>query len=268
MRRSLLIALIAVPLLALSGVAAVEYWPHDPPPPLPPPRNPLLPDLTMPKLVELIGASSEDGRSQQLFFSASIANIGPGTFAIKAVRGDERGGWRVSQLFRERDGSRSELKTPADMVWGGHGHTHWHVQIGATYRLYALPAMRLVGSYEKVGYCFFDQVRFDPSLPNAPRGQVFAKDVCNGHSTLALEMGLSPGWQDPYTWALPDQRIDITGLPDGEYRLVAKADPNNWFRETNERNNETWVDFDLSTDAQGNRIAVVTDVGPSPSDNP
>jgi hypothetical protein len=259
-----LVAFAALPALVLAGVGVAQYWPHDPPPPLPLPRDPVLPDLTMPALADVVAARLEGGDTQQLFFSASIANIGPGTFAIKAVRGDERGAWRVSQLFEERNGTTSERRTPADMVWGGHGHDHWHVQIGATYRLYALPSMRLVGSYEKVGYCFFDQVRFDPTLPNAPRGQVFTKDVCNGHSTLALEMGLSPGWQDPYTWALPDQRIEITGLPDGDYRLVAKADPHNWFRETNEKNNETWVDVRLTPSVRPPRATVLR-VGPHAS---
>ena len=215
----------------------------------------------MPPLADVLAASVPDADAEQLFFSASITNIGPGPFVIKAVRGDERGAWRVSQRFQERDGTQSERETPADMVWGGHGHNHWHVQIGASYRLFALPGLRLVRSYEKVGYCFFDQVRFDPNLPDAPKGQVFAKDTCDGRSTLALEMGLSPGWQDPYTWLLPDQRLDITGLLDGKYRLVAKADPNNWFRETDERNNVTWVDLALQTNAGSPRVTV-EEVGP------
>ena len=74
-------------------------------------------------------------------------------------------------------------------------------------------------------------------------------------------MGLSPGWQDPYTWTLPDQRLDITGLPDGRYRLVAMADPNNWFRETNERNNTTWVDIELRTSVSPPHVKVLS-IGP------
>lgn len=37
--------------------------------------------------------------------------------------------------------------------------------------------------------------------------------------------------------------MDITSLPNGKYRLFVKADPKNWLRESNERNNVTWVDL-------------------------
>lgn len=260
-RRPWLAVLAALPVLVLAGVAVAQYWPHDPPPPLPPPRQPVLPDLTMPALADLVAAGIEGSDTQQLFFSASIANVGPGPFIVNAVRGDQRGEWRVSQRFHERDGSTTEAETPADMVWGGHGHDHWHVRIGATYRLLSLPGLKVVRVLEKVGYCFFDQTRFDLDLPGAPVAGRFPKDGCNGKETLALNMGLSPGWQDPYTWALPDQRLDITGLPDGSYRLVATADPHNWFRETNERNNTTWVDVQLRTSVSPPHVKVLA-IGP------
>lgn len=258
MRRALLIAgLVGLPVLALVGVGVREYWPHDPPPPLPAPRAPVLPDLTMPALTELIAATARDADEQQLLFTASIANRGPGPFLVNAVRGDERGPWRVSQRFRERDGALTETVTPGDMTWGGHGHAHWHVRIGASYGLFALPGSKEVRALEKVGFCFFDQKPFDTRLPGAPAVPLRPKTVCDGEGTLEIDMGLSAGWQDPYTWALPDQRIDITGLPDGRYRLVATADPDNWFRETNERNNTTWVEVRLTTSTYPPRAVVV-----------
>lgn len=177
-----------------------------------------------------------------MFFTASVGNLGPGRFIVHAVRGDERGSWRVTQRFQERDGSTTELITPAEMVWGGHGHNHWHVHLGASYTLYSLPGKE-VRDLEKVGFCFFDQKPFAGHVADAANIPVFGKDGCNGRHSLSLTMGISPGWQDPYTWTLPDQRMDITGLPDGTYRLVAKADPGNWFKETNKTNNKTWAEF-------------------------
>ena len=257
MRRILLLVILAaLPVLVLTGVAVREYWPHDPPPPLPAARDPLLPDLTMAPLAELVGGVTEKGGVQQILFSASIANRGPGPFMINAVRGDERGQWRVSQRFREPDGSTTETATPADMAWGGHGHDHWHVRIGAAYALYTLPGLRRVRSLEKVGYCFFDQTPLDLDVDGAQRVPAYPKSVCNGKSTLALDMGLSTGWQDPYTWALPDQRLDVTGLPDGQYRLEATADPNRWFRETDETNNTTWTEISLKTSTYPPQVEV------------
>ena len=246
MRRRLVIGFLAVlPVLVFAGWASYEYWPRDPPPPLAAPRDPILPDLAMAALVDLVGGVTEEDEAQQLLFSASVANRGPGPFIVNAVRGDERGPWRVSQRFLEVDGSTTETATPADMTWAGHGHNHWHVRIGAAYALYTLPDMEKVRSLEKVGYCFFDQKPYDRTLEGAPKQGVFPKSVCNGKATLGLSMGLSAGWQDPYTWALPDQRLDITGLPDGRYRLLATADPNNWFREVDETNNDAWADIEL-----------------------
>jgi hypothetical protein len=56
-------------------------------------------------------------------------------------------------------------------------------------------------------------------------------------------MGVSVGWKDDYYWRIPGQEIDITSLPTGKYRLLVEVDPRNYFRETNERNNVTWVDL-------------------------
>lgn len=78
-------------------------------------------------------------------------------------------------------------------------------------------------------------------------------------------MGLSPGWADHYNWDLPGQSIEIDGLADGDYRIFAVADEGTVFREETTENNETWVDFTLSSDPQGNRYALLGDVGPSPA---
>jgi hypothetical protein len=63
-------------------------------------------------------------------------------------------------------------------------------------------------------------------------------------------MGLSVGWGDEYAATLPDQLIDITNVDQGRYRLMVAADTQNWFAETNEANNVTWVDLQLRTKGQ------------------
>ena len=72
-------------------------------------------------------------------------------------------------------------------------------------------------------------------------------------------MGLSVGWSDQYSWRLPDQYIDITGLTAGRYRLIVVADAGNWFVEGNEANNTTWVDLQLT----GKGAPKVLGYGPS-----
>jgi hypothetical protein len=250
-------AAFLVPLVVLGVIATIHFRSHPPPPPLAKPRAPILPDLMMSPLRDFVAGGVRGGGGQQLFFTASVGNVGPGAFIVHAVRGDERGSWRVTQRFRERDGSTTELITPGEMVWGGHGHNHWHVHLGASYTLYSLPRKKEVRDLEKVGFCFFDQKPLTGQVAAAAHIPVFGKDSCNGRHSLSLTMGISSGWQDPYTWTLPDQRLDITGLPDGTYRLVARADPDNWFKENDEKNNTTWADVRLKTSVSPPQVTVL-----------
>ena len=244
-RRLTIIVLAALPVAALAIATAVTYWPASLPEPLAAPTDPILPDLAMSPLTDVKAGVAPNG-DQYVWFTAAIANRGPGPFIVHAVRADSRGSWRVSQRFRERDAPTSELVTPGDMVFGGHGHDHWHVQIGASYWLTRPGKSEVLRRYSKVGYCFFDQSRLVDQPPETPIAPTFGKDDCDGRSTLELEMGLSPGFADPYHWTLPDQRLLVSGLTDGVYRLWADADPNDWFRETDEENNLTWVDLRLT----------------------
>ena len=170
--------------------------------------------------------------------------MGVGSFIVHAVRADGRGRWRVSQRFDEADGSTSESVTKGDVVWGGHGHDHWHVHLGASYWLTRPDSTEVLRSYDKVGFCFFDQRPLvDAAVDRAGAPQFPKSGVQRSPDPLEFTMGVSPGWADPYPWALPDQRLLLTGLEDGVYRLWAAADPGNWFKEANETNNATWVDI-------------------------
>src|SRR5690349_10151798 len=101
-RRTVLIAAaFAVPAVVLVAFAAYQYWPRGTPAPLAVPRKPLLPDLTMPPLTDLIVGRRENG-GLVLFFTATVANTGRGPFLIHAVRGDKRSRWRVGQRFLEQ----------------------------------------------------------------------------------------------------------------------------------------------------------------------
>ena len=100
---------------------------------------------------------SDRGRRRLRAVHGGRPNVGVGAFIVHAVRGDRRGPWRVSQRFDEPDGSTSETVTNGDVVWGGHGHDHWHVHLGASYWLTRPGSSVVLRSYDKVGFCFFDQ---------------------------------------------------------------------------------------------------------------
>jgi Lysyl oxidase len=54
-------------------------------------------------------------------------------------------------------------------------------------------------------------------------------------------MGLSVGWGDQYSASTNFQWIDITGLPNGRYRLTATADPGHLVKESSYANNSAWA---------------------------
>lgn len=249
--RRLLIVLAALPILAVFAIFGYrEYGPAGSlAAPLPPPREPALPDLTMPRLADVRAEFDKTGRDY-ISFTAAIANIGSGPLLVHAERPARSDEWRVTQRFDEPDG-QTERVTPGSVVWGGHGHNHWHVKLGASYLLSqtgrSTPERRL----QKQGFCFFDQVRLKMTLPRAASLPAFDKSACDGRNRRDFDMGLSVGWFDPYFWFYADQRIDVTGLPPGKYRLTANADPDGWFLEENETNNDVWADVTLGRRPDG-----------------
>ena len=52
-----------------------------------------------------------------------------------------------------------------------------------------------------------------------------------------LIQGITPDWADVYDWYLPDQFIEVSGVPDGYYILETIADPDNTLLEADETNN-------------------------------
>jgi hypothetical protein len=122
----------------------------------------------------------------------------------------------------------------------------------------------VLGRLVKQGFCFFDTDAYQAELPGAPEKAHWGARGCAGSFDTRVRMGLSVGWADKYPWHLLDERIDVTSVPDGTYRIRQIADPNNEFEESDETNNETWADITLVTLPDGNREARVLESGPAP----
>ena len=210
-----------------------------------PPAADRLPDLGMARLSDLsIDAS---GGRRRLRYSTTIVNVGSGKFELHGQRASTSQSTMsvVQRIFNDAGGSR-DVSTPAVMVFAGDGHNHWHVRDLQQSELFTLSDGMFLARSDKRGFCFWDNVRYRLSLPGAPQSPVYGESGCGGTGSLTTAVGLSIGWGDIYPATLPDQFIDITGLADGRYRLVVTADPSGWFAETNENNNVTWVDLELS----------------------
>ena len=225
--------------------------------------DPLLPDLAMGPITDVAVGTTPLGE-QRLRFAATIVNIGEGPFMVRASRpwvGNEA--WSVQQWIPERSGGFSMRQTGATLIYGGDGHNHWHVKQVEVHQIESLEG-QVLGSLVKQGFCFFDTDAYRPDLGGAPERAHWGARGCADTLDTRVRMGLSVGWGDKYPWNLLDERIDVTELPDGVYRIRQIADPNNEFEESDETNNETWVDVRLTTTADGLRETEVVEAGPAP----
>jgi|SoiMethySBSTD1v2_1073268.scaffolds.fasta_scaffold27014_7 lysyl oxidase len=232
--------------------------------PDPPVGAAVLPDIvpTPPEYLQMF--RKEGGKRWEIAFSSTLVNIGDGPFVLRAKR-DGDGAWHVEQIVEHATSGAEVVAVPAELVWGGDGHDHWHISRVATNRLVRLGAdgkpvdeEGLVDS--KVGFCFYDHTQRRAQGVDDP---VYVHESCGKEDDVRIGMGLSPGWEDIYPFILPGQTIDVSDVPDGRYRLWVTADENGWFHDRSHENNVTWADLELTTKGE-NRFAEVLDTGPTP----
>ena len=222
----------------------------------------LLPDFRMGPIQDLRVREASDGR-RLLRFSTIIVNVGAGPVELYGQRspGDET--MAVTQVIYDDAGEPHRIPTSASMFFSGDGHDHWHVKGLQRYTLKHLGGSRQVREGAKEGFCLYDAVYYDLTLPRAPDSRHYTKSITCGEDeeekALQADMGLSVGWADHYAYLLPYQWIDITGLRPGNYRLRVRADAKMQFKESKEANNRTWAKIALK-----GRKAKVLKEGPVP----
>jgi hypothetical protein len=204
--------------------------------------SPLLPDLGMLKLrnfnIEVAGGQT------RLRFTTIIANIGAGPFQVRGHDRNANDELFVDQAVQNSDGTWSSHSVPEYMMYfAGDGHSHWHLRDLEGYVLKnQAGGISAVG--EKHGFCFFDNFEWKLTLPGAPSSGVY--HGCGNFSDPEVTTGLSIGWGDRYVQKLPDQYINITGLPSGQYTVTATADVLGGFDERCEGNNSTTATIMIS----------------------
>jgi len=223
-----------------------------------------LPDLGIDKLTSIqikkctntTGDCAYAGQ-RQLRFDTRIVNIGAGAFEANGSRPDtSTPTLSVTQRIFDDAGAYRDVPTTAEMYYAGDGHTHWHLRDLESYELIRLDNGVKVGTGAKEGFCFWDNYRFGSTAD-----PYYIQCSNNQPDALAVKMGLSRGWGDTYGSGTVDQYIDVTNLSSGRYRLQATADAANWFVESNNTNNVTWVDVQLK--AGPNTKVSVLQYGPS-----
>lgn len=235
-----------------------------------------LPDLGMAVFKDL--QIDETSAYRRLRFGARIINIGSGPFEARGSRPDtQTSDMAVVQRIYDTAGGFRDIPTASTMYYSGDGHDHWHIRKLQTYEVIRLDTNAKVEGV-KGGFCFWDSSEYNLTLAGAPPTVVYSKDiapqVCAKKDPSALQafMGLSVGWADLYGPNLPDQYVDLTGLPAGKYRLRGTSDKANWYLELNEDNNCTWTDLQIQASgtaltilgASGDAVSCSTTPQPTP----
>lgn len=213
-----------------------------------------LPDLAMlPPFDFRIDTATHPGQ-RLLRFSTVQVNVGAGRFRVlgNAADGhaDEETGEVLSvvQWIKHEDGTWSPRQTTAQMTWSfDDDHDHWHLRDFQRFKLVRLDS-EVLGNVVKTGFCSFD------SYPYTSSRQAFytaERDICRTNSSGKVLMGTSRGWGDIYRWSIDLQWIDITGLPNGDYKLRVVVDPplgsGGQFRESDDSNNRSWTKIHIGT---------------------
>ena len=143
------------------------------------------------------------------------------------------GGCRATQVIDLSNGRTTTRPAGACEFHLEHGHFHYmdFVSFGLYRVLPDGSPGALVGRSLKESFCLADDdyFGFGSPGPNGPRGYAGQPD-CNvpsgfDASGAAIDMGVSPGWADVYTWDTPSQYIDITAVPAGVYDVIAETNP-------------------------------------------
>src|SRR3989344_3948922 len=183
----------------------------------------------------------QNGGSTELRFSTTGWNNGAGQLEVRAGEIDKVNGKQlVYQRIYMDDGSFSRDELVGSFVWH-ESHNHFHFE---DYAIYTLQPVLAPGGSEQFGhkttFCIMDTTRMNTKLPGAPKRAVY--DTCGSEV-----QGMSVGWGDTYGYQLAGQEIDITGQPDGDYKLIIELDPKNKLVETNEGDNVSPVDIRITS---------------------
>jgi hypothetical protein len=198
----------------------------------------------------------EHGARRCLRFSTAVGNGGEGPLEVRldaagAAQAMALLGGQFMQRVHRSDGTYTDV--PVGTANFHHAHLHYHYEGLARFALYAYDLAaeargELVSEQRKAGFCFYDMgpVALDNPNITAPRFNTEANCLFPTPDEEWVT-GISPGWFDLYWSALSDQYVDVAGVPDGVYELVALAG-DGIMREADPDNNAASIVFRMTGD--------------------
>jgi TolB protein len=220
------------------------------------PGQPALPGEALPDLDQRAPAglvvTSSGGRAR-LGFASAVDNVGTGPALVRGYRAPTAATMRADQVVALPDGSLRTYREVGELRYTPHPpHYHWHYQPFERYELRRASDFTLVARDRKSGFCLADHYGHAAARVGGIRPPRFLGDCGKGRPELrAVEQGSSVGYTDRYPAFFHGQDVDLTGVPDGVYVLVHRANPERRLHELRYDNNAASVRVRLGRSTPG-----------------
>lgn len=205
------------------------------------------PDLAALPAYRLMTEHNEFDHRDYLDFAATIWNAGPGPLELDGFL-DPNSGAMTARQFIYKGGSAVQSSTVGQFEFDTRpGHSHWHMADVAQYDLLSDTGDRLILS-DKQSFCLAPTDPIDLLATGAlwEPDQVGLTSACPTSDSIWLRESLPAGWGDTYLQTKAGQSFDITGLPNGYYRLRITTNPFHRLLETSYDDNTSVVRLRLS----------------------
>lgn len=166
-----------------------------------------------------------------LRFTTAFANNGAGHLELRGGEVLPNGNQQVFQRIFYDDGTFQDRLAGEFTYHAGHGHIHFDGYAIYSLRQY-LPGGGtgdLVATGGKISFCLIDITKYRSDAGSSR------------YNSCGQIQGVTAGWSDVYTRTLPDQWINISLVPDGQYWLEVTIDPDNLLLESDSTNNTSRI---------------------------
>jgi hypothetical protein len=199
------------------------------------PADELLPDLVAVPAWSI--ETMREGRKDRLVFNAHEWNAGPAPLVVEGFRRPGKNVMDAYQFFYEDGKQVGHAKTGTMKYHAAPGHNHWHFLDFAQYELVTLKG-ELVTTSGKQSWCLVPTDPVDMLAKNAVwRPESVGLDsACGGKEAQWLRETLPVGWGDTYS-QYQTEAFDLTGVPNGTYKIRITVNPDGNLYEVTDANN-------------------------------
>ena len=145
------------------------------------PVTPILPDLAMSPLTDVTSGVAIDGKQYVELHGGDRQRRRRAVHRPRRPRRPSAGAGGSRSASASTTRSTSEAVTPGTMVFGGHGHDHWHVQLGASYWLTRPASSEVLRRYVEGRLLLLRPASASRrSRPTRRRARSSRRTTCNG----------------------------------------------------------------------------------------